>query len=207
MSDSDPPPRSRLTVGLTGGLAAGKSTVGQMLAARGCAVFDGDRLVAELYRPGEPGARAVRELFGEEALAEDGSVDRSRLAAKVFRDETARRRLECAVHPLVKRRFEELAASAEGIVVLEAPVLVEAGWEDAFDVVVTVEAPDPVELERAVARGMDRADAERRLAAQSEERRRRTADVVVENDADLATLERRVDDLVHGLRARLRRVR
>ena len=131
----------RLLVGLTGGLAAGKSTVARMLGERGCAVFDADRLVADLYRPGEPGAEWVRRELGAELLDRDGGVDRAALGARVFADPRARRRLERAIHPLVERRFAELAGACEGIVVLEATLLVEAEWAPRFDVVVTVEAP------------------------------------------------------------------
>lgn len=183
-----------LRVGLTGGLASGKSTVARMLAGRGATVIDADRLVAELYEPGEPGARAAAELFGEEVLDGRGAVDREGLAAVVFADPEARRRLERAVHPLVRERFAEIARETEGVVVLEATLLVEAGYAPDFDRVVTVEAEPEARLRRAVARGMDEAEARRRLAAQGDgEARRTAADVVIRNDGDLAELERRVD--------------
>jgi dephospho-CoA kinase len=194
-----------LRVGLTGGLAAGKSTVARLLAEHGLTVFDADRLVAELYGPGQPGAARVRELFGDSALGPDGSVDRTRLAALVFREPDALRRLEAAIHPLVRDRFEEVAGRIGGIVVVEATRLVEAGWGDDLDLVVTVEAPAELRLERAVARGMDREEARRRLAAQGEgEARRRRADRVLVNDGDLAALRDEVESLVRDLRRRLR---
>ena len=192
-----------LRVGLTGGLAAGKSTVARLLAEQGLIVFDADRLVAELYGPGQPGAERVRELFGDSMLGRDGAVDRGALAATVFRDPGALARLEAAIHPLVRDRFEEIAGDV-GIVVVEATRLVEAGWGDELDLVVTVEAPAELRLERAVARGMDREEARRRLAAQGEgEARRRRADVVMVNDGDLAALRARVNELVRDLRRRL----
>ena len=193
-----------LRVGLTGGLAAGKSTVARLLAEQGLTVFDADRLVAELYGPGQPGAERVRELFGDSMLGRDGAVDRGALAATVFRDPDALARLEAAIHPLVRDRFEEIAGDVGAIVVVEATRLVEAGWGDELDLVVTVEAPAELRLERAVARGMDRDEARRRLAAQGEgEARRRRADVVMVNDGDLAALRAAVAVLVRDLRRRL----
>ena len=209
MSSADGPGGSgettaRLLVGLTGGLAAGKSTVATMLAEQGATVVDADRLVADLYRPGEPGAAAVSELFGGDTVRPDGSVDHAALAARVFADPMARGRLEAAIHPLVGERFRQLAARAGGIVVLEATLLVETGWEDAFDVVVTVEAPVEQRLARAVARGMSAGEARRRLTAQGEgAARRAAADRVILNDGDPAHLRRQVDALVRDLRLHL----
>lgn len=190
-----------LRVGLTGGLASGKSTVARLLAERGATVVDADRLVAELYEPGEPGVRAAAELFGREVLDPRGAVDRERLAAVVFTDPEARRHLEGAIHPLVRERFAALAGDAEGVVVLEATLLVEAGYAPDFDRVVTVEADPEVRLARAVGRGMPEEEARRRLLAQGEGvARRAAADVVIENDGDLADLERQVDALWTELR-------
>lgn len=188
---------SALRLGLTGGLASGKSTVARLLAERGARVVDADRLVAELYRAGEPGARAAAELFGPRVLDASGAVDRERLAEIVFTDPEARLRLERAVHPLVRERFAEIArGAAEGVVALEATLLVEAGYAPDFDRVVTVEADPAARLSRAVARGMSEAEARRRLAAQGEgAARRAAADTVIRNDGDLAALERQVDAL------------
>jgi dephospho-CoA kinase len=196
--------RRRLLVGLTGGLAAGKSTTAALLAEAGCTVFDADRLVAELYRPRAAGTEAVRAAFGQEVLAEDGGIDRQALAARVFGDPEARRRLEALVHPLVRERFRELSRTLDGIVVLEAALLAEAGWRAAFDVLVTVEAPAPLRLERAVARGMQREEAERRMTAQADEALRRgEADFVLENAGGSAELRRQVHRLVAQLERRL----
>lgn len=191
---------SAVRVGLTGGLASGKSTVARMLATRGATVIDADRLVAELYRAGEPGARAAAELFGPEVLDAAGAVDHARLAEVVFGDPEARRRLERAVHPLVRERFAEVAGETGGVVVLEATLLVEAGYAPDFDRVVTIEADPQVRLARAVARGMPEVEARRRLDAQGEgAERRAAADVVIRNDGGLAELERQVDALAKGL--------
>jgi dephospho-CoA kinase len=191
----------RILVGLTGGLAAGKSTVARLLADHGCTVVDTDRLVAELYQPGEPGAARVREIFGRKLLNAEGGVDHRALAALVFSDEDARRRLEAEIHPLVRERFVARAAEAGGIVVCEATLLVEAGWADAFDAVVTVEAPFEMRLARALARGLPEAEARRRLDAQgSGELRRLAATHVIVNDGDEEKLRREVDALVTELR-------
>lgn len=194
-----------IRVGLTGGIASGKSTVARLLAERGAAVIDADRLVASLYEPGEPGARAVAELFGEEALDSNGAVDRERVAEIVFHGPEgarARRRLEEAIHPLVRQRFAEMAHEAgSDVVVLEATLLVEAGYGPDFDTVVTVEADPEVRLERAIARGMSEEEARRRLTAQGEgDVRRAGADRVIRNDGTLLELERKVDDLLAELR-------
>lgn len=187
-------------IGLTGGLASGKSTVARLLAERGFIVVDADRLVAELYQPGEAGAAAVRELFGPEYLDAAGAVDRSRLAQLVFRDEAARRRLEGAIHPLVRRRFAELAASARSPIVLEATLLVEAGYGPDFDLVVSVEADPALRRERAITRGLSPEEADRRLEAQgSGETRRAAAQRVIVNEGSLAELEAEVDKLVREI--------
>jgi dephospho-CoA kinase len=205
-------------VGLTGGLASGKSTVGRLLAERGCRVIDADDVVAWLYESGRPGALAVAELFGPDYLDTAGSVDRGRLAGLVFGDAAALARLEAAIHPLVRRRFEEIAAEERrsagagagaggdgeerpGIVVLEATLLVEAGFGDAFDLVVAVEAPVEVRRARAIARGLSESATDARLAAQGDGAARRAgADLTFDNAGDLADLERSVDRLFADLR-------
>ena len=193
----------RFLVGLTGGLASGKSTVAGRLADAGFRVLDADEIVAELYRPGGGGAAAVRELFGGGVLAAGGGVDRPRLAEVVFADAEARRRLEAAIHPLVRERFREIAAEADGVVVYEATLLVEAGRAGEFDLVVSVESPPAAQLERAVARGMEADAAKARLAAQGEgELRRRAAHRILWNDGSLEDLRVKVDALVDELRQR-----
>ena len=191
---------STIRVGLTGGLASGKSTVARLLRERGATVVDADRLVAELYEPESPGARVAAELFGPEILDARGAVDRARLAEVVFSDPAARRRLEVAIHPLVRERFAALAQRQDGVVVLEATLLVEAGYAPDFDRVITVEADPEVRLQRAVERGMDEAEARRRLRAQGDGAARRdAADVVITNDGDVEALERQVDALARDL--------
>ncbi len=193
----------RLLVGLTGGLASGKSTVTRWLDEAGFLVVDADRVVAELYAPGGRGAAAVRALFGPKALTPEGAVDRVRVAERVFSDEPARRRLEQAIHPLVHQHFAEMAQSAEGVVVYEATLLVESGHSTSFDLVISIEAPEERRLAWARARGMDEAQAKARLAAQGDGSRRRAgADRLLANDGSLEDLRRKVDALIEELRAR-----
>lgn len=194
--------RQPFLLGLTGGLASGKSTVAKMLAELGCRVVDADDLVAELYRPGRPGARAVRELFGEAALTDEGAVDHAEVARRVFADAGARKRLEAAVHPLVRRRFAETAEeAAEDLVVLEATLLVEAGYAEDFDLVVSVEAPEELRSRRAVERGLDPEAARARLEAQGDgEIRRAGAHRILVNDGTLEELRGEVERLVASIR-------
>lgn len=191
---------SRFLLGLTGGLASGKSTVGRWLAEAGFTVVDADRVVADLYAPGGRGARAVAELFGDGVLTAEGAVDRPKVAERVFADADARRRLERAIHPLVRERFREIAESVEGVVVYEATLLVESGHAEVFDLVVSVEAPEAKRLAWAVARGLEREAAKARLAAQGDgERRRDGADRILENDGTLDDLRYQVDGLIEEL--------
>src|SRR5512132_2612972 len=129
-----------LRIGLTGGIGSGKSTVSELLAARGAVIVDADRIAREVVEPGTPGLAAVVAAFGEQVLAADGSLDRPALAAVVFSDPAARARLDAIVHPLVRRRTAELVAAAPGdaVVVNDVPLLVETGQAASFDVVLVV---------------------------------------------------------------------
>lgn len=199
--------RRPYTVGLTGGMASGKSTVARMLADRGFLVVDADRLVADLYQPGEPGAALVSELFGPRTLDGSGAVDRPKVAKIVFSDPQARKRLEEKIHPLVRRRFEEIVDSADDaeVAVLEATLLVEAGYGAGLDLVVTVEADEATRIRRAVERGLPEIEVRSRMAAQGPgDVRRARADLTLPNDGDLAELEDRVDALADELRERAR---
>jgi dephospho-CoA kinase len=190
-----------LRVGLTGGLGSGKSTISEWLRDAGFEVLDADRLVAELYQPGGEGAAAVRDLFGPEVLDERGAVDHAKVAARVFSDAAARAALEAAVHPLVRRRFQEITAGSGGVVVLEATLLVEAGYGPGFDLIVAVEAPCELRFERAVARGMSPESVQSRLLAQGDgEERREAAHRVIDNSGDVEHLRRQVDELIEELK-------
>jgi dephospho-CoA kinase len=188
-------------VGLTGGLASGKSTVAELLGEAGFQVVDADEIVAQLYAPDQPGARAVAEIFGAKYLDKEGAVDKPRLARLVFADDAARARLEAAIHPLVRAFFSRLATAAATPVVLEATRLIEAGYAPDFDLIVTVEASPESRLGRAVARGMPREEALRRLTAQGDGSDRRTAaHRILQNDGTREELQKKVAELVAEIR-------
>jgi dephospho-CoA kinase len=189
-----------LRVGLTGGLASGKSTVGRMLADRGAAVFDADELVRELYRPGGAADHAARDLFGPEVVDASGAVDRMRVAEVVFRDPSKRHALEARIHPIVReereRRFGQAAWAGARVAVCEASLLFEAGTEDEYDRVLLVTAPEEERVRRWAARGGSEEDARRRIATQmaADEAARRADDVIV-NGGSPEELRRQVEDV------------
>ena len=178
-------------VGLTGGIASGKSLVAADLAARGAIIIDADVLAREVVEPGTPALAAIVERFGSKVLT-DGQLDRSRLGEIVFADPLARRDLERIVHPAVRARAIELERTAEGaaVVVHVIPLLVETGQQQNFDFVVTVDVDQETQIQRLIARnGFSRAEAESRIAAQAtREDRRAAADVVLDNTGTLARL-------------------
>jgi dephospho-CoA kinase len=197
-----------LRVGLTGGLAGGKSTVAGWLREAGFTVIDADRLVADLYRPGGEGVAVVRALFGPEVIDAEGAVDRPKVAARVFSDPEARHALEKAIHPLVRERFTEIAKGLQGVLVLEATLLVEAGYGPMFDFIVSVEADAEARLRRAIARGMDEASARARLVAQGDgKERKEAAHRVIDNCGGLPHLRRQVDELIEELARMAKRER
>ncbi|CAL9565316.1 dephospho-CoA kinase [Streptomyces sp. enrichment culture] len=186
-----------LSVGLTGGIGAGKSEVSRLLAERGAVVIDADRIAREVVEPGTPGLAAVVEAFGEDVLAGDGSLDRPRLGSIVFADPEKLATLNSIVHPLVGARSAELSEAApdDAVVVHDVPLLTENGLAPLYDLVIVVEASPDTQLDRLVRlRGMTEEDARARMAAQAtREQRRDVADVVIDNDVPLDELERRVD--------------
>ena len=174
-----------MRVGLTGGVASGKSSVAALLRELGAVVVDADVLAREVVEPGTPGLAAVVEAFGPEVLTADGALDRAALGGVVFGDEAARRRLEAILHPLIRARATALEAAApEGTVVVhDIPLLVETGQADRFDAVLVVDVPVETQVERMVHdRGMRREDALARVAAQADrEQRLAAATHVVDN--------------------------
>jgi len=196
---------TRLKIGLTGGMASGKSTVARLLGEAGCEVVDADRLVAQLYAAGGAGTEAVRQVAGDEVLSPEGAVDHATLAARLFTDPELRAHIEAAIHPLVRQRFEAIVEeSTADIVVLEATLLVEAGYPPYFDLVVTVEAAAETRLARAIARGLTEAQARARLIAQGDgDRRREGADIRIDNDGTLADLATAVDRLMASFSGQL----
>ncbi|MCF6745328.1 dephospho-CoA kinase [Blastococcus sp. KM273128] len=185
-----------LRIGLTGGIGSGKSTVSGLLVERGAVLVDADRIAREVLEPGTPGLAAVVGEFGEGVLSADGSLDRAALAAIVFSDDVARRRLDALVHPLVRQRTAELVAAApdDAVLVNDVPLLVETGQAGSYDLVVVVEAERETRVARLVARGLTEADARARIAAQAtDEQRRAVADVVLDNSGTLEQLAAQVD--------------
>jgi len=192
--------RAPRVIGLTGGIGSGKSTVSAMLAELGARVVDADKIGHWVYRPGSDGFRAVVDAFGAGVVAADGTIDRARLGAIVFADADARARLNAIVHPLIGAELAARIAAAradgyEGAVVVEAAILIEAGWRAIVDQIWVVSVRRETAIERVVtSRGLSRADVERRLDTQlSDAERRRQADVVIENDGGLEALRAQVE--------------
>lgn len=189
-------------IGLTGGIAAGKSVAARRLAELGAVVIDSDVLAREAVAPGSVGLDAVVEEFGSGVLAGDGALDRAALASIVFADDAARARLDGIVHPIVRRLSAEREAAAAvtdhgAVIVHDIPLLVETGQADAFHVLVVVHTPAVLRVERLVRlRGMDRSEAEARVAAQaSDDERLAVADVVLDGAGSDDDLRAQVDDL------------
>ncbi len=188
-----------LRVGLTGGLGAGKSTVGRALAARGALVVDTDQVARDVLAPGSDGERAVLDRFGPSVASPEGTLDRRALAAAVFAGPASRMALEDITHPLIEQEVaRRVARCPDGIVVIEIPLLNrERRSRYGLDVVVLIEAPEELAIERAVRqRGMSEGDVRARLAAQPAlAERRGAADRVVVNAGPRAELEAAVDEL------------
>jgi dephospho-CoA kinase len=188
-------------VGLTGGIGSGKSTVAALLAARGAVVLDADQIAREVVEPGTPALAQLVERFGADILDDHGALDRAHLAQKAFATDDARKDLEAITHPAIGAEFmRRLGACPEdAIVVHDVPLLAESKKKSAntlpdYEQVIVVEAPLAIRLARLVARGIARADAERRIAQQaSDEERRALATWVVDNAGDLNALETQVD--------------
>jgi dephospho-CoA kinase len=197
-----------MRVGLTGGIASGKSTVSAILADLGAVVIDADQLAREVVAKGTPGLAQVVEAFGEEILTEHGELDRPRMGEIVFADEEKRRVLEGIIHPLVFERTVELeeSAPAGAVVVHDIPLLAESGRADGFDAVLVVDASRDLQVERMVRdRGWRTEDADARIAAQAtREQRRAIATYLIDNTGTLAELRARVhavyDDLLKDAR-------
>ena len=193
---------ARVRVGLTGGIASGKSLVADELAARGAVIIDADVLAREVVEPGTTGLATVVERFGEGVLDGD-RLDRRRLGQIVFADPEARRDLERIVHPAVRARAAELEreAAPDAVVVHVIPLLVETGQQDRFDVVLVVDVDQQTQLVRLVTRdGLTEADARARLAAQaSREQRRAAADIVIDNSGSVTDLKTQIGPLWHEL--------
>jgi dephospho-CoA kinase len=198
-----------LLVGLTGGIASGKSVVAARLAEHGAVVVDADAIAREVVEPGTPALARIAEEFGPAVIAADGSLDRAALGAIVFSDPTRLGILNGITHPAVlelsQRRFREAGeADPDAIVVYDVPLLSEVRGKAEFDVVVVVSAPEETRIGRMVSlRGMSRDEAERRIRSQvSEEDRRGLADIIIESGGTLDETLARADDVWAELRQR-----
>ncbi|MCC4907498.1 dephospho-CoA kinase [Microbacterium sp. cx-59] len=195
-------------IALTGGIASGKSTVARRLAEHGAVIVDADALVRDVQAPGSPVLAAIAAEFGTELLGADGALDRAALGAIVFSDDEARHRLNAIVHPAVRaasadRFAQAFAADADAVVVYDVPLLVEARVDDPWELIVVAHAPSAVRLERLVTlRGLTRAEAEKRIAAQvDDDARLAVADVVIDTAGSLAETHAQADALWERLRA------
>jgi dephospho-CoA kinase len=194
------PARRFLLVGLTGGIATGKSTVSEILRRLGCVVIDADQLARDVVAPGAPALAAVASEFGD-VLTPDGALDRKKVAAIVFADPARRKRLEAILHPAIRERFgarlDALAREGfEGIVVFDAPVMIESGGYTTMDRLIVVVTDEATQRARLVARDGDAADGERRIASQMPlAEKAKLADYVIDNGGDRAATEARTREV------------
>ena len=200
-----------LRVGLTGGIASGKSEVAKRLAAHGAVIIDGDLGARVVVEPGTPGLAQVAEAFGPDVIRPDGSLDRSRLGEIVFGDPAALAKLNGILHPLIWDWMDDedeaarKAATGDLVIVHDNPLLVEADRTHTVELVIVVDIPPEVQVERMIsARGMTREQAEARLAAQAtREQRLAVADIVIETSGTLEDQDRRVAEVWADLQRRL----
>lgn len=187
-----------LVVGLTGGIATGKSTVAGMFAARGAAIVDADRIAHTLQEPGQCCHRQIVEAFGTGILDESGRIDRRRLGARVFDDPGARQRLEAIMHPAIREACEDEIRAAEmagrTICIVDAALILETGRRDRFHKIVVVAAPEDVQVDRLVrSRGLTPAEARQRFSSQwPTAAKAALADFVIDNGGDLSATEAQV---------------
>ena len=199
-------------IGLTGGIASGKSVVAKRLAERGAVVVDADVLAREVVEPGTPGLAAIADHFGPAVIADDGGLDRAALGAVIFSDPAERLALNAITHPAIWRRARELFADAErenadAVVVYDVPLLAEAAADRPirFDLVVVVNASAETRLERLVElRGLSEEEARRRISSQaSDAERLAMADVVIDSDGALEATLAQADDLYRRITERV----
>lgn len=189
-----------MNIGLTGGIATGKSTVSRMLASRGAAVIDADAIAREIMEPGHPVLAAVSERFGQGVLHPDGTLDRKKLGDIVFSHPEERKALEALTHPAIrsemKRRLDELEeADPYRLVVADIPLLYESGLDPLYEEIMVVYVPRELQLTRLIHRdGLSREEAEQRLGAQTDiELKKERADILIDNSGGLDETERQID--------------
>lgn len=188
-------------VGLTGGIASGKSAVAAQLSKLGAVVIDADVIARQVVEPGTEGLEKIRETFGASVFTAEGALDRAALGARVFADQAERQKLNAIVHPLVRaeanRQREQAVASGVEVVVEDIPLLVESDQIERFDTVIVVQAPHDERIRRMIEdRGWDRADAVARMAAQAtDDQRAAVADILIHNDGTIADLNTKVNEI------------
>lgn len=193
--------KRRFTVGLTGGIASGKSLVADRLASLGAAVVDTDVISREQTAAGMPALAEIGRQFGADLIRGDGTLDRARLREQVFADPGARKRLEAILHPRIRRAaWERAGGTAGSYLVMVVPLLVETGFTDGIDRVLVIDAPRELQIGRLRNRdGHTRREALAILASQASRRQRRArADDVILNDRSRRRLVRKVDELHAG---------
>lgn len=194
-------------VGLTGGIASGKTTVSRMFSELGVPVICADELAHAAVRPNSPGLGEIRRAFGDDLVDPKGSLDRAAMARLVFNDESARKRLEAIVHPRVleeqNKKIAELAAQGHNIAVVDVPLLYESGLEGVFDLIIVVYVPRNFQEDRLMRRdNMSRKEARLRLDAQmSIEEKKNRADRIVDNTGRREAIRKQVEALVEELRS------
>lgn len=187
---------------LTGGIAAGKSTISRMLQEHGALIVDADAIVREVQAPGSPVLDEIADAFGREMIDADGALDRAALGSRVFGDAEALARLNAIVHPAVHTRSmqrieDALASGPNTVVIYDVPLLLEARLDDPWELIVVADAPAAVRAQRLVTeRGHSESDAAARVASQaSDEARRAIADVIIDTTGTMADTQRQVDEL------------
>lgn len=196
-----------LVVGLTGGIASGKSTVSRMFADEGVPVICADELAHEAVKRGSAALEEIRRAFGTEVLAEDGTLDRAAMARLVFQDAAKRKLLETIIHPRVaeeqQRRLDRLEREGHRIVAIDVPLLFESGWEEAFDLVIVVYVPTQIQEQRLIARdAISQEDARARLDAQMPiDQKKKLADLVVDNTRGMEHTLDQVKEILVKLKA------
>jgi dephospho-CoA kinase len=200
--------RGFLLVGLTGGIATGKSFVSQLLRQRGCVIIDADVLAREAVAPGEPALARIAEAFGGDVITPDGALDRRKLGAIVFADPAKRKRLEEIVHPAIRERFAQQVADLEkrgftGLVFYDAAILIESLNDKSVEKIVVVTTDEATQRARLIARdGIDSAEVERRIASQMPLAEKiELADYVIDNSGDRAATEAQLERVLQALEA------
>lgn len=189
-----------MNLGLTGGIATGKSTVADMLVRRGAILIDADQIAREIVQPNSDVLNQIQERFGKNVILQDGSMNRKKLSELIFADPVAREDLEAILHPLIRRRMWERLVMAESLhpetlVVVDVPLLYESNLQNNFQEVMVVYVPENIQVERLILRDhLSRDEAKLRLQAQMPiEQKKLLADIVIDNQGSLSDTESQIE--------------